>query len=108
VFYVVILSTPQNLRICFCFCSCFQQSSLTPHHNRLHQRPRNPSPDRQPTPIVEPNRERLGELAKLLDDGSLKTFVNAAVPLAEAAAAYARKISQRLGFGKVVTLSGGS
>jgi NADPH:quinone reductase-like Zn-dependent oxidoreductase len=59
--------------------------------------------------IVEPNGERLGELAKLLDDGSLKTFVNAAVPLAEAPAAYARKVPQRLGYGKgVATISGGA
>jgi NADPH:quinone reductase-like Zn-dependent oxidoreductase len=59
--------------------------------------------------IVEPNGERLGELAKLLDEGSLKTLVNAAVPLAEAAAAYARRVPQTLGYGKVVvTISGGA
>ena len=52
--------------------------------------------------IVEPNRERLGELAKLLDDGSLKTFVKASVPLADAAAAYAHKVPKMLGYGKVV------
>jgi NADPH:quinone reductase-like Zn-dependent oxidoreductase len=52
--------------------------------------------------IVEANGERLGELAKLFDNGSLKTFVSAAVPLAEAAAAYARKVPQMLGYGKVV------
>jgi len=59
--------------------------------------------------IVEPNQERLGELAKLLDDGSLKTFVNAAVPLAEAGAAYGGKVPEKLGYGKVVvTISGTS
>jgi NADPH:quinone reductase-like Zn-dependent oxidoreductase len=52
--------------------------------------------------IVEPNQEHLIEVGKLLDAGSLKTFVNAAVPLAEAGAAYARRVSQKLGYGKVV------
>jgi NADPH:quinone reductase-like Zn-dependent oxidoreductase len=52
--------------------------------------------------IVEPNQEQLIEVGKLLDNGSLKTFVKAAVPLAEAEAAYAKTIPQQLGYGKVV------
>jgi NADPH:quinone reductase-like Zn-dependent oxidoreductase len=52
--------------------------------------------------IVEPNQSQLIEIAKLLDAGSLKTFVNATVPFDEAAAAYARTIPQKLGYGKVV------
>jgi NADPH:quinone reductase-like Zn-dependent oxidoreductase len=58
--------------------------------------------------IVVPNQERLGELAKLLDDGSLKTFVNAAVPLAEAAAAYGSTVPRKLGYGKVVVAISGT
>jgi NADPH:quinone reductase-like Zn-dependent oxidoreductase len=52
--------------------------------------------------IVEPNQTQLKEITKLLEDGSLKTFVNAAVPLEDAPAAYAKTIPQRLGYGKVV------
>ncbi|WP_353064574.1 NADP-dependent oxidoreductase [Tunturibacter psychrotolerans] len=52
--------------------------------------------------IVEPSQTQLIEIAKLLDAGSLKTFVSAAVPLDDAAAAYAKTISQKLGYGKVV------
>lgn len=52
--------------------------------------------------IVEPSQTQLIEIAKLLDAGSLKTFVNAAVPFDQAAAAYAKTIPQKLGYGKVV------
>jgi NADPH:quinone reductase-like Zn-dependent oxidoreductase len=52
--------------------------------------------------IVEPNQTQLIEIAKLLDAGSLKTFVNATVALNDAAAAYAKTIPQKLGYGKVV------
>jgi NADPH:quinone reductase-like Zn-dependent oxidoreductase len=52
--------------------------------------------------IVEPSQTQLIEIAKLLDAGSLKTFVNAAVPFDEAAAAYAKTIPHKLGYGKVV------
>jgi NADPH:quinone reductase-like Zn-dependent oxidoreductase len=52
--------------------------------------------------IVEPNQEQLIEIGKLLDSGSLKTFVKAVVPFADAGAAYAKTIPQRLGYGKVV------
>jgi NADPH:quinone reductase-like Zn-dependent oxidoreductase len=52
--------------------------------------------------IVEPNQTQLIEIARLLDAGSLKTFVNAAVPLDDAPAAYDKTIPQKLGYGKVV------
>jgi NADPH:quinone reductase-like Zn-dependent oxidoreductase len=52
--------------------------------------------------IVEPNQEQLIEVGKLLDAGSLKTFVKASVPLADAAAAYERGVPGMLGYGKVV------
>lgn len=52
--------------------------------------------------IVEPNQKQLVEVGKLLDSGSLKTFVKATVPLAEAGAAYAKTIPQTLAYGKVV------
>jgi hypothetical protein len=38
--------------------------------------------------IVEPNQKQLVEAAKLLDEGHLKAFVKAIVPLEEASAAY--------------------
>ena len=52
--------------------------------------------------IVEPNQPQLLEMAKLIDAGVLKTFVNAAVPFDEAPLAYVRKISNKRGYGKVV------
>lgn len=52
--------------------------------------------------IVEPNQQQLIEIGKLLDAGSLKTFVNATVPLEEAAKAYEKQIPNELGYGKVV------
>jgi NADPH:quinone reductase-like Zn-dependent oxidoreductase len=52
--------------------------------------------------IVEPNQKQLTEVAKLLDGGELKTFIGAAVPLAEASSAYSRTIPNKLGSGKVV------
>jgi NADPH:quinone reductase-like Zn-dependent oxidoreductase len=52
--------------------------------------------------IVEPNQKQLIEVARLLDAGSLKTFVNAAVPFEDAPRAYARSVPQKLGYGKVV------
>jgi hypothetical protein len=42
------------------------------------------------------------EVAKLLDAGRLKTYVNAAVPLAEAAKAYSAAVPNKRGYGKVV------
>jgi NADPH:quinone reductase-like Zn-dependent oxidoreductase len=52
--------------------------------------------------IVEPNQRQLIEVAKLLDAGRLKTYVNAAVPLAEAAKAYSGAVPNKRGYGKVV------
>lgn len=56
--------------------------------------------------IVEPNNFQLVEVAKLLDGGSLKVFVNAVVPLTGAATAYAGKVQQKRGYGKVVVVIG--
>jgi NADPH:quinone reductase-like Zn-dependent oxidoreductase len=56
--------------------------------------------------IVEPNHFQLAEVAKMLDAGSLRTFVNAAVPLNDAATAYAGKVQQKRGYGKVVVVIG--
>ncbi len=52
--------------------------------------------------IVEPNSQQLAEIGKLLDQGKLRVFVDAEVPLSEAAAAYSRKIESRRGYGKTV------
>ena len=52
--------------------------------------------------IVEPNQQQLIEIGKLLDAGSLKTFVNATLPLEEAAKAYEKSLPNELGYGKVV------
>jgi len=52
--------------------------------------------------IVEPNHEQLTEIARLLENGTLRTFVDAVVPLEEASAAYFGKINRRHGYGKVV------
>lgn len=52
--------------------------------------------------IVEPNQQQLIEVRKLLDAGSLKTFVNATLPLEEAAKAYEKSLPDELGYGKVV------
>jgi NADPH:quinone reductase-like Zn-dependent oxidoreductase len=52
--------------------------------------------------IVEPNQQQLIEVAKLLDAGELKTFVNVIIPLADAAKAYEKAIPNARGYGKVV------
>jgi NADPH:quinone reductase-like Zn-dependent oxidoreductase len=52
--------------------------------------------------IVEPNSHELAEIGKLLDQGELRVFVDAEVPLSEAAAAYSRTIKSRRGYGKTV------
>jgi NADPH:quinone reductase-like Zn-dependent oxidoreductase len=52
--------------------------------------------------IVEPNQMQLIEIAKLFEKGILKTFVGAAIPLEEAASAYAKPIPTQRGPGKVV------
>jgi len=52
--------------------------------------------------IVEPNREQLTEVGKMLEKRELRPVVDAVVPLTEAAAAYGGNVKQRLGRGKVV------
>jgi NADPH:quinone reductase-like Zn-dependent oxidoreductase len=52
--------------------------------------------------IVEPSQEQLLEVAKLLDAGTLKAFVNAVVPLEGASIAYSRNVPGKRGHGKVV------
>lgn len=52
--------------------------------------------------IVEPNQQQLIEVGKLLDAGSLKTFVNATLPLEKAGEAYEKQIPNELGYGKIV------
>jgi NADPH:quinone reductase-like Zn-dependent oxidoreductase len=54
--------------------------------------------------IVEPNQKQLIEVARLFDEGSLETFVNAAVPLEDAPRAYAGSVAHKLGYGKVVII----
>jgi NADPH:quinone reductase-like Zn-dependent oxidoreductase len=52
--------------------------------------------------IVEPSQKQLGEVAKMLDAGTLMAFVSAVVPLEEASVAYSRAIQDKRGYGKVV------
>jgi NADPH:quinone reductase-like Zn-dependent oxidoreductase len=54
--------------------------------------------------IVEPNQKQLAEIGDLFDAGKLRVFVDAEVPLANAAAAYEHKVQRRLGYGKVVVV----
>jgi NADPH:quinone reductase-like Zn-dependent oxidoreductase len=52
--------------------------------------------------IVEPNRKQLTEIARLLDAGELRCFVDAVVPFAEASDAYSGTVKARRGRGKIV------
>jgi NADPH:quinone reductase-like Zn-dependent oxidoreductase len=52
--------------------------------------------------IVEPNREQLERVARMLDEGTLRTFVSATVPLEQAGQAYANGHVPKVGPGKVV------
>ncbi len=52
--------------------------------------------------IVEPNQTQLVETGKLLDHDRLKTFVDAVVPMADAAMAFNGAVLKRQGRGKVV------
>ncbi len=52
--------------------------------------------------IVEPNQKQLIEVTKLIEAGKLKTFVDAVVPLADAASAYDGSLKNRQGRGKLV------
>jgi NADPH:quinone reductase-like Zn-dependent oxidoreductase len=53
--------------------------------------------------IVEPNRDQLIEVGKLIDAGELETFVSAAVPLDEASDAYTGQVEHK-GRGKLVAV----
>jgi NADPH:quinone reductase-like Zn-dependent oxidoreductase len=52
--------------------------------------------------IVEPNQQQLIEVAKLIDAAKLQVFVDAVVPLAEAADAYTGRLKRSQGRGKIV------
>jgi len=52
--------------------------------------------------IVEPKQAQLVEIAKLLDSGELKVFVDGVIPPAQASAAYFGKLPRQSGRGKVV------
>jgi NADPH:quinone reductase-like Zn-dependent oxidoreductase len=52
--------------------------------------------------IVEPSQKQLLEVASLLDSGTLKTYINAVVPFAEASDAYSGAVQGKLGYGKAV------
>lgn len=52
--------------------------------------------------IVEPKQSQLIEIAKQLDRGELKAFVDAEIPFDESSAAYFGKVSRPSGRGKVV------
>ena len=51
--------------------------------------------------VVEPNREQLAELARLVDRGELRTALDSVYPLAQAAEAFAR-VQEKGKRGKVV------
>ncbi len=52
--------------------------------------------------IVEPNRDQLNEVARMLDAGTLRTFVGATVPFEQAGQAYADGHVLKAGPGKIV------
>jgi NADPH:quinone reductase-like Zn-dependent oxidoreductase len=52
--------------------------------------------------IVEPNHQQLAEIGSLLDTGRLKPVVDVVLPLSQAPRAYAGKVEQRSGRGKMV------
>ena len=54
--------------------------------------------------IVEPSQKQLLEVARLIDSGTLKTYINAVVPFAEASDAYSGAVRGNLGYGKVVVV----
>ena len=58
--------------------------------------------------IVEPSQKQLLEVAKLLDSGTLQTYVNAVVPFEEASDAYSGAVLGKLGYGKVVIVIQGN
>jgi NADPH:quinone reductase-like Zn-dependent oxidoreductase len=52
--------------------------------------------------LVEANAAQLAEMGRMLDTGTLKTFVKAVVPFQEAAAVYSGKVKGQLAYGKTV------
>jgi NADPH:quinone reductase-like Zn-dependent oxidoreductase len=52
--------------------------------------------------IVEPNQKHLTEIAWQLQQGLLRTFINAAVLFEQAPQAYANQLTNKRGYGKVV------
>lgn len=52
--------------------------------------------------IVEPNHRQLAEIGSLLETGRLKPIVDVVLPLSQAPDAYAGKVKQRSGRGKMV------
>ncbi len=52
--------------------------------------------------IVEPNRDQLNEVARMLDAGTLRTFVGATMPFEQAGQAYADGHVLKAGPGKIV------
>jgi NADPH:quinone reductase-like Zn-dependent oxidoreductase len=54
--------------------------------------------------IVEPNHDQLDKVARMLDAGSLRTYVGATVPLEKAEEAYANGPGLKSGPGKVVVV----
>lgn len=52
--------------------------------------------------IVEPDGKRLAEIARLIDQGKLKTFIRATAPLEDAAVAYSGDLAHQLTYGKAV------
>lgn len=52
--------------------------------------------------IVEPKQQQLSTIGNLLETGEIQAVVDAAVPFAQAGAAYGGEITHRLGRGKVV------
>jgi NADPH:quinone reductase-like Zn-dependent oxidoreductase len=56
--------------------------------------------------IVEPNQKELIEIGHLLDLGEIRPVVDAVVPFEQAAAAYAGRVQERLGRGKIVVSVG--
>jgi NADPH:quinone reductase-like Zn-dependent oxidoreductase len=54
--------------------------------------------------IVEPRRQQLAQIAEMLDQGQLRAFVRAQVPMSQATAAYAGTLKSNVNHGKVVVV----
>ena len=57
--------------------------------------------------IVEPNQGQFTRIGSLLEAGEIQPFVDLVVPFAQVGAAYAGKIKERLGRGKMVVAVSG-